>query len=66
MGLLKNRNALELYFPESSVRLYWLCENGHSFRASIREMVLRWRCILSFLLGYIILVTTSYIIFYQF
>ena len=41
---LKNRKALELYFPESSVRVYWLCENGHSFQAPIREMALRWRC----------------------
>ena len=22
----------------------WLCENGHSFQAPIREMALRWRC----------------------
>ena len=40
----KNEKPPERYFPDSSVRAYWFCEDGHRFRAPIREMVLRWRC----------------------
>ena len=40
----RNKKTPECYFAESTVRVYWTCENGHSFRAPIREMVNRWRC----------------------
>ena len=40
----KNNRPPESYFPESSTSIWWLCEEGHNFRAPIREMVLRWRC----------------------
>ena len=34
----------ELYFSSRTTSVWWKCENGHSFRAPIRDMVLRWRC----------------------
>lgn len=40
----RNRKSPDQYFPDSSVRVAWQCEFGHSFRAPIREMVNRWRC----------------------
>lgn len=43
-NLAKNKKEPESYFPDSSVTVWWECENCHSFRAPIREMALRWRC----------------------
>lgn len=40
----KNKKGPEEYFPDSTVPVYWKCEEGHSFRSPIREMVLRRRC----------------------
>ena len=40
----KNQKSPEEYFPDSSTRVSWKCEEGHRFRAPIREMALRWRC----------------------
>lgn len=40
----RNKKMPEHYFAESTVRVYWKCENGHSFRAPIREKVNCWRC----------------------
>lgn len=41
----KNRKKTpEDYFVDYTRPVWWQCENGHSFRAPIREMVLRWRC----------------------
>ena len=40
----KNNKGPEPFFPGSSTTVWWECEVGHSFRAPIREMVLRWRC----------------------
>lgn len=40
----RNKKRPELYFSDSSSSVWWECESGHSFRAPIREMTLRWRC----------------------
>ena len=40
----RNKRRPELYFSDSSSSVWWECESGHSFRAPIREMTLRWRC----------------------
>lgn len=44
LELQEKQKIPEEYFPDSTTRVWRKCDNGHSFRAPIREMVLRWRC----------------------
>ena len=40
----KNKKPPELCFADSPSVVSWICDNNHSFRAPIREMVMRWHC----------------------
>lgn len=41
----RNKKPPEQFFPDSAVRVWWKCEEGHRFCAPIREMTLRWHCL---------------------